>query len=117
MTIVPDSTKLAYHIDKAKDFLNFELFDKTYNVDTSTSGFLDLYNKENIYGVYPDWEKNDDLYLESNGYQTAAVEHLNEIYTILNNLINIKEYSFVDVGSGKGKVLINNILKDRKWNN
>ena len=54
MTIVPDSTKLAYHIDKAKDFLNFELFDKTYNVDTSTSGFLDLYNKENIYGVYPD---------------------------------------------------------------
>ena len=70
-------------------FYNYPTTNKTYNVDTSTSGFLDLYNKENIYGVYPDWEKNDDLYLESNGYQTAAVEHLNEIYTILNNLIKI----------------------------
>ena len=117
MTIVPDSTKLAYHIDKAKDFLNFELFDKTYNVDTSTSGFLDLYNKENIYGVYPDWEINDNLYAGSNGYQTASIEHLNEMYNILNNLINIKEYSFIDVGSGKGKVLINNIIYNYLYNN
>ena len=117
MTIVSDSVKLSYHIDKAKDFLNFELFDKTYNVDTLTDGFLDLYNKENIYGVYPDWERNDDLYTESNGYQTAAIEHLNEMYTILTNLVDIKEYSFIDVGSGKGKVLINNIINNYLYKN
>ena len=113
MTIVPDNVKLEYHMDKVKDYLNFEKFDKEYGVDTATGGFLDLWNISNNESVYPDWEKNDNLYPGSSGYQTTAIKHLDEINKILYKLIsNINEYSFIDVGSGKGKIIINNLIKD-----
>ena len=113
MIIVPDSIKLESHMDKVKDYLNFEEFDKKYAIDTATNGFLDLWNVSNNECVYPDWEKNDHIYPYSNGYQTTAIKHLDEINEILCNILpNIEEYSFVDVGSGKGKVIINNLIKN-----
>lgn len=117
MTIISNDIKLEYHMDKVKDYLNFEEFDKKYEVDTGTGGFLDLWNISNSESVYPDWEENNNLYPGSSGYQTTAIKHLDEINEILYNLIpNIQEYSFVDVGSGKGKVIINNIIKESKYN-
>ena len=104
-------------MDKVKDYLNFEEFDNKYNINTGTNGFLDLWNISNNEFVYPDWENNSDLYPGSNGYQSTAIKHLDEINEIIIDLISdVKKYSFIDVGSGKGKVLINNIIKNTLYN-
>ena len=50
-------------------------------------------------------------------YLNRIVQRLYEINEIIIDLISdVKKYSFIDVGSGKGKVLINNIIKNTLYN-
>ena len=92
------------------DCLEFESFDTTYNLNTShaiveISGGL----------MAPGQEPNKDEFENSNGFQnfpTFCVDMINEK---LEEIADMSEYNFVDIGSGKGKALFHCLIKNAKY--
>jgi hypothetical protein len=95
---------------RQEDCLQFESFDRTYNVNTShviiqlDDGFFK-----------PGIEKNNDKFESSNGFQNFPMVCLEAINTEIEKIADMSEYKFIDVGSGKGKVLFNNLIKNAKY--
>jgi ribosomal protein L11 methylase PrmA len=93
-----------------EDCLQFESFDRTYNVNTS---HVIIQLDEGL--VKPGIEKNNNKFESSNGFQNFPMVCLEAINTEIEKIADMSEYKFIDVGSGKGKVLFNNLIKNAKY--
>lgn len=99
---------------RRSDCLQYEEFDKKYNVETAHSIVLaadgsgqyrpgGIYNANKIHG--------------SSGLENAALEFLDMINDFLSKREGIEDYTFIDIGSGKGRVLFYNMLKKAPYKN
>lgn len=95
------------HIHRA-DCLNFEQFDKDYNVDTASPI---IQAEDNELEMRPWWEDNSSIIFGSEGYQPTPLYWLDIINEYFSSK-NISNFSFVDIGAGKGKVILYNLLKN-----
>jgi hypothetical protein len=95
---------------RQEDCLQFESFDRTHNVNTSHV-IIQLDNGL----LKPGIEKNNDKFESSNGFQNFPMVCLEAINTEIEKIADMSEYKFIDVGSGKGKVLFNNLIKNAKY--
>lgn len=108
---VSDSINLFKQIRRA-DCLTFEQFDEKYNIETAHE-IVKVKDGSNQWG--PGIQYNNDKYPSSNGYQVCSLKHMDMICDMLANIRNISEYQFIDVGSGKGKMLFYNAIKNRPF--
>lgn len=92
-----------YRLMRHEDALNYTVFDSEYNVDT--------YNSTRIKDgkILPGIDHNSDLFPTSNGFQHATLKELDHINEILSQDPAIGSYKFIDLGSGKGKVILHNL--------
>lgn len=97
---------------RQKDCLTFLEFDQKYNIDTAHL-IIDLPDGSGKKG--PGIEVNSDKYPKSNGYQVCTLKHMDQVCNKLSKINNINNYEFIDIGSGKGKMLFYNILKKRPF--
>jgi SAM-dependent methyltransferase len=105
-----EAYKDQYRKIRQDDCLQFESFDQTYNVNTSHA-LIQLDD-----GIFrPGIEKNDDKFESSNGFQNFPMVCLEAINEEIEKIADMSEYKFVDIGSGKGKVLFNNLIKNAKY--
>lgn len=101
---------MKYSMDQLKhihrsDCLNWDQFDKTYNVDTASPI---IQAQDNELEMRPWWEDNSDVVPESEGYQPVALYWLD----VINNYFKTNpeiERTFVDVGAGKSKPILYNL--------
>ena len=105
-----EAYKDQYRKIRQDDCLQFESFDQTYNVNTSHV-VVELDGGK----IGPGIEKNDDTFESSNGFQNFPIICLDEINKEIEKIADISEYKFIDIGSGKGKVLFNNLIKNAKY--
>ena len=95
---------------RQEDCLQFEFFDQAYNLNTSHA----VYQLDD--GITrPGIEKNQDKFESSNGFQNFPVICLDMINEEIEKVADMSEYKFIDIGSGKGKVLFNNLIKNAKY--
>jgi hypothetical protein len=94
------------------DCLTFEDFDKQYNVDTF--GPIEM-SRDGRAETKPGAFENSSILKGSSGYQPTATHWLDTINEYFAQNINMSEYSFVDVGSGKGKVIFYNLSKNQNY--
>lgn len=98
-----------------EDCILFSDFDTKYNVETSHP-LVEAADK--AYGEFkPTYIDNSDLYPGSQGYQNTALAFIDLANEYLKEDPNIGSYSFVDIGAGKGRVILhtlatNDIYKD-----
>lgn len=97
----------AYRRDDAKRFKDFDL---AYNVDTSHP--LEIKN-DGEWG--PGAIENFEKYTGSNGYQNSALHEIDLINNYLKYQDGIEDYQFIDIGSGKGRVILYNLLKQSPY--
>jgi SAM-dependent methyltransferase len=95
-----------------EDCLTFASFDKEYNVITSSP--IEL--AEDGTGQLRPVSENGNTYLPySQGYQPTALYWLDLVNEYFNDIPGIENYTFVDIGAGKGKVILYNLLKKSKY--
>ncbi|CAB4145796.1 AdoMet_MTases domain containing protein [uncultured Caudovirales phage] len=100
---------------RRKDCLEYSIFDSKYGTDTGNPLRVSMDGRNEI---CPGEIDNTDVYYDSQGYQTSALGHIDIINNFLKeNIDDLNKYSFVDIGCGKGRVIIqtlftNNIYKD-----
>lgn len=87
-----------------KDCLLFKEFDSLLNIDTAI-GIKKIDSGEFI----PDVKSNDKLYKGSKGYQPISLYWIDEVNKYLNSILDISSFTFVDIGSGKGRVLFHTL--------
>ena len=97
---------------RRSDCLNYEKFDKTYNLDT---GHPLLPTSDGSGQMRPGNIKNSIDLPESNYYEVTALEYLDMINAELIKDKDIDKYTFIDVGSGKGRVLFYNLIKNSPY--
>lgn len=87
------------------DCLKYKEFDEKYSVDTwhPTRISMDGTGEEAPGGI-----DNSFKYPGSVGYSNTALSQLDDINEYLSKIINIPDYNFIDIGSGKGRTLIYN---------
>jgi tRNA G46 methylase TrmB len=95
------------HIHRS-DCLNFERFDKDYNVDTASPVIQADDNPEEL---RPWWEDNSDLLPGSEGYQPVPLYWVDMMILYFSDK-NLKDMCLVDVGAGKGKVILHSLFKN-----
>lgn len=96
-----------------KDCQEFDLFDKKYNIDTSHPIIYDAHNNKYKPGIVI----NSNIYKNSNGFQNAPLFYIDLMNKILDSLIDKKEFSFIDIGSGKGKIIFYNVIAEQQYKN
>lgn len=94
---------------RREDAFRYYEFDEKYNVNTSHPFTKDK-DGNIIPGIYENFQYNG-----SNGYQRAAEFELDKINEFFYKQQGIENYLFVDIGSGKGKVILYNILKEAPY--
>ena len=99
-----DQNNSVYKEFRHNDAINYRTFDDAYRVDTSHPVAI----KENGM-VGPGYIDNSDIYPNSIGFQNATLHELNEINNFLREEPGIGSYKFIDVGSGKGRVILYNM--------
>jgi len=102
--------KDPYTKARHEDCLAFESFDQTYNLNTSHA-IIQVDGGMTKPGI----ETNDDKFKSSNGFQNFPISFLETINEEIEKVADMSEYKFIDVGSGKGKVLFNNLIKNAKY--
>jgi SAM-dependent methyltransferase len=93
-----------YRAFRHNDAINYRTFDDAYRVDTSHPVAI---KKDGMVG--PGYIDNSDIYPNSIGFQNATLHELNEINNFLREEPGIGSYKFIDVGSGKGRVILYNM--------
>lgn len=114
------SSKIEKSIDmknfksiRRKDCLLYEEFDSKYNVKTAHG--LSMANDGSGDKV-PAIIENNSKYPGSNGFQNVALEQINYINEYLkNNIEDIDSYTFVDIGSGSGRVILQNLITNASY--
>jgi|LauGreDrversion4_1035100.scaffolds.fasta_scaffold12329_3 hypothetical protein len=90
-----------------EDCLKFNEFDEKYNVETSHPL---AEAKDKTYGDFKPWYiDNSDLYPESEGYRNTALAWIDLANEYLKEDPNIGNYTFVDIGAGKGRVILHTL--------
>jgi tRNA G46 methylase TrmB len=87
-----------------EDCIRFKDFDEKYNVETSHP----LAAAENkIFGDFKPWFiDNSDKFPGSQGYQNTALHWVDVMNNYFKEIPGIEHYSFVDIGAGKGRVIL-----------
>jgi SAM-dependent methyltransferase len=86
------------------DAINYQTFDDAYRVDTSHPVLIKEDGR-----IGPGYIDNSDIYPNSIGFQNATLHELNEINNFLREEPGIGSYKFIDIGSGKGRVILYNM--------
>jgi SAM-dependent methyltransferase len=89
--------------------LEYDSFDSLYKIDTKNPSqqAIDI-----LGGIRPVSIQNDFKFPGSNGYMGISRFEIDIINNALIDLkVNISDYNFVDIGSGKGKAIFYNIIK------
>lgn len=94
------------------DCLRYDEFDNTYNLDT---GHSIRPAKDGSGEMVPGSTQNSIYIPGSNHYEVSAEEYLDMVNAELLKDKDINKYSFIDVGSGKGKVLFYNLIKNSPY--
>jgi SAM-dependent methyltransferase len=90
-----------------EDCVKFDEFDKKYNVETSHP-ITEAIDK--TYGEFkPSYIDNVDKYADSQGYQNTALAWINLANEYLKEDPNICNYTFIDIGAGKGRVILHTL--------
>lgn len=97
---------------RRSDCKNLEDFDIQYNINTAhpTAPTLDGANE-----LRPKPIHNADKILGSSGYEASPLEYLDMLNSELIKDENISNYTFIDIGSGKGKVIFYNLIKNSPY--
>jgi hypothetical protein len=110
--MVTDKDILKFKKIRRQDCLNFKKFDNLYNVDT----FNPIVEVSDEKGSFkPAAIENYNLFPGSNGFQNIPEYYIDKSNKILKSIDDMSKYSFVDVGSGKGKPIFYNLLKKEKY--
>jgi len=97
---------------RREDASLFKFFDKKYNVDTWHPILLCPDGS----GEYmPGGIENDDRFPGSMGLQNSPLKVLDMINNVMENIEGIEEYTFLDVGSGKGKTILHQLISDAPY--
>lgn len=99
-----DQNNSVYKEFRHNDAINYRTFDDTYRVDTSHPVAI---KEDGMVG--PGYIDNSDIYPNSIGFQNATLHEINEINNFLREEPGIGSYKFIDVGSGKGRVILYNM--------
>ena len=97
---------------RRSDCLNYEKFDKTYNLDT---GHPILPTSDGSGEMRPGSLGNSIYIPGSCYYEVTPLECLDMINAELVKDKDIDKYTFIDVGSGKGRVLFYNLIKNSPY--
>lgn len=90
------------------DALKYEEFDKEYNVDTATP----IKPTADGSGSYaPGFIPNSENVAASSGLQNTPFECLDMINEFFISEGKYEDLSFIDIGSGKGRIILYNLLK------
>ena len=89
-----------------KDCLEYKIFDEKYKVNTATSTKIIVENEIEV--VVPHYEENSSYFEGSTHYQPTANYWIDLINQYFKD--KISEYKFIDIGCGKGKPIIYNIV-------
>lgn len=98
---------------RRKDCLKQEEFDKEHNVTT----FIGIKLAKDSSGEYvPTSIENRDKFINSEGMQNSALEQINAVNDYLkNNISDISEYNFIDLGAGYGKVILFSLISNAPY--
>ena len=91
-----------------KDCLEYKIFDEKYKVNTATSTKIIVENEIEV--VVPHYEENSSYFEGSTHYQPTANYWIDLINQYFKD--KISEYKFIDIGCGKGKPIIYNIVNN-----
>jgi hypothetical protein len=101
---------VKYKLMRHEDALNYTVFDAEHKVDTAhplrvrSDGTLGP-------GVIP----NSHLFPTSNGFQNATLKELERINEILGQDPDMGSYKFIELGSGKGRVILHNLASNAPY--
>jgi SAM-dependent methyltransferase len=95
-----------YRAFRLHDAINYQTFDDAYRVDTSHPVSIKEDGR-----IGPGSIDNSDIYHNSYGYQNTTLHELDQINNFLREEPEIGSYKFIDVGSGKGRVILYNIAQ------
>ena len=95
-----------YRAFRLHDAINYQTFDDRYRVDTSHPLAIKEDGK-----IGPGSIDNSDIYPNSVGYQNTTLHELDQINNFLREEPGIGLYKFIDVGSGKGRVILYNMAQ------
>jgi len=101
-----DQNKSLYREFRYKDAISYQIFDDKYRVDTSHP--VEIKDDGRI---GPGSIDNSDIYDNSVGFQNTTLHELDEINNFLREEPEIGSYKFIDIGSGKGRVILYNIAQ------
>lgn len=100
------SANKEYRAFRLHDAINYQTFDDKYRVDT----FHPVAIKEDG-KIGPGSIDNSDIYHNSLGYQNTTLHELDQINNFLREELENGSYKFIDVGSGKGRVILYNMAQ------
>ena len=101
-----NQSKSEYRQFRHNDAINYQKFDDRYCVDTSHPIKI---KEDGIAG--PGYIDNLDIYPNSTGFQNTTLHELDRINNFLREEPGIGSYKFIDVGSGKARVILYNIAQ------
>jgi SAM-dependent methyltransferase len=97
---------------RRKDASLFKFFDEKYNIDTWHPILLCPDGS----GEYmPGSIDNHDRFPGSMGFQNSPLGVLDIINNFMKDIEGIEEYTFLDVGSGKGKTILHQLISDAPY--
>lgn len=111
-----DTSLDPYHSElkriRRSDCITFKDFDEKYNIDTSHPIELAADNS----GEYrPGYIPNENKFPGSSGFQNTPLEIIDHFTDFLKKYPEIEDYTFIDIGSGKGKVIFYNCIIDAPY--
>jgi hypothetical protein len=99
-----------YRSIRHEDALNYTVFDAQHNVDTSHPTVIRFDGKE-----APGRIDNSELFPTSYGFQNTTLKELDSINEFLGQQPGIDSYKFIDMGSGKGRVILHNLVSNAPY--
>lgn len=110
---------MHFNLDECKkitrgDALLFKEFDSKYNVDTESPLIL---SGDGSGQLKPGSEYGDNgVTLDWNEYMPAGLPWLSLINEyLLENVPNLQDFTFTDIGAGKGRVILYNIINNSPY--
>lgn len=92
---------------RREDAALFKFFDEKYNVDT---WHLTPLAPDGSGEVMPGVIDNNDRFPGSMGLQNSPLKVLDMVNNFMKDVENIEDYTFLDVGSGKGKIILHQLI-------
>lgn len=97
---------------RREDAALFKFFDEKYNVDTWHPTPL---APDGSGEVMPGGIDNQDRFPGSMGLQNSALKILDMINDFMKDIKGIEDYTFLDIGSGKGKTILHQLISNAPY--